>query len=192
MEPRLVANNEFDFDAEVNQPFRDAYETGLPWVRASRTAKSVLTDCYSANPELTIAYLRILVPRVCEELRRGGSIDPFLPEINRRVIELRQAPPSPTPDTEIARVAPVLVSESGCNWASIEVDFLRQWLRMGERLVRYDRWGVETDSHRAVTRAELRSSMRPVTWKNDLSWESQFDGHDIPAKRGELEVVNRK
>jgi len=165
-----MSSSEFDFDAEANQPFRDAYEAGLPWVRASRIVKSVLTDCYSANPELTIAYLRSLVPRVCEELSRGGSIDPFVPEIHRRVIELRQPIRVPSKDEQIVTIAPVLTGRDG--WAGIEIDLLRDVLSDGEKIVGYDRRKVTTEA-RVITRLSLRER-RPVNWTNLRTWNDQF------------------
>ena len=65
-----------------------------------------------------------------------------------------------TPDSEISRVGPAMVSQS-MGWAPQEVDFVRSWLKPGERITRYDRWSTSTDSGRRVTRSELRELDAP-------------------------------
>jgi len=87
-----------------------------------------------------------------------------------------------TPDSEISRVGPALMSGS-IGWGPLEVDFLRSWLKPGERIARYDKWSASTDSGRTITRRELRDSMRPVNWTNRTTWDGQFANYPIDGRR---------
>jgi hypothetical protein len=166
----------FDDASEITTPYREAAERGLPWVRAAQLTKSIITGAHETNRELAQAYVRSLVPRVCAELARGGGIDAFLPEINRKVIELRAAPAPITPDSEISRVAATL---GHLGWAPLEIDLLRAMLVLGQVILEVDVYGVDTSTGR-ISRVQLRERSRPITWTNIESWEKQFRGYNLP------------
>jgi hypothetical protein len=46
-------------------------------------------------------------------------------------------------------------------------------LKPGERVLAVDWYSVRTDQ-RTITREETRAAVRPVTHRNDTTWENQF------------------
>jgi len=107
---------------------------------------------------------------LCRDDRQ--SAQNLIGEFAQQMTRLSRLAPAPTPDGEISRVWRTLLNP--LQWNELEIDFLRAWLKPGERLTLFDRWSAQTDTGRKTTREQLREAMRPRTWTRRDTWDRQF------------------
>jgi hypothetical protein len=149
--------------------------------RFIRIGEEILKESHSDNRSAAKAYLEgVYVPEVKAILNSvlidSDRIRQLLANVNRKKIDLRQGPPMPMPATEVERISPPLLSRY--RWCGLELDILRDYLRMGDKIVGYNGIGVTLSDGRTITRIELRSR-RPISWTNTRTWDAQFSGYEV-------------
>ncbi len=135
---------------------------------ADRIALAVERGNFSAVHALVDGFETELIGAVRDE-RERGALKPI------------------TPESELARIAPMLAARL---YNSIEAEGTRLTLKPDERILDVGFWHIRT-TERVISRDELRAAARPVTHRRDDTWAAQFanrqaiEDAEAEAQRGD-------